>query len=89
MCVFCVSYTLPCLSDLHSFKKAANSSYWTRIRWVAMIQSGYIQIRDEFVIRISTEYFVCNPFCVEAVSKLVESKGETIVYATNVDKQHK
>ena len=54
-----------------------------------MIQSGYIQIRDEFVIRISTEYFVCNPFCVEAVSKLVESKGETIVYATNVDKQHK
>lgn len=54
-----------------------------------MIQSGYFQIPDEFVVRISTEYIVCCPFCIEAVSKLVESKGETIVYATNVDKQHK
>lgn len=54
-----------------------------------MIQSCYFQIPDEFVIRISTEYSFYNHFCVEAVSKLVESKGETIVYATNVDKQHK
>ena len=54
-----------------------------------MIQSCYIQIPDEFIVRISTEYIVCSLFCIEAVSKLVESKGETIVYATNVDKQHK
>ena len=54
-----------------------------------MIQSCYFQIPDEFFIRISTEYSFYNHFCVEAVSKLVESKGETIVYATNVDKQHK
>lgn len=74
---------------LSIFRKTANPSHWTRIRWVVMIQSGYFQIPDEFVVRISTEYIVCCPFCIEAVSKLVESKGETIVYATNVDKQHK
>lgn len=72
-----------------SIEKTANPSHWTRIRWVVMIQSCYFQIPDEFVVRISTEYIVCSPFCIEAVSKLVESKGETIVYATNVDKQHK